>query len=100
MPELEGLSHVPLILASASRSRGMILREAGLQFTQKASLVDEEPIKKEMAKKGESPTATAARLARAKAEAVSDREPTAVVIGADQILALGDELFDKPTSME
>jgi septum formation protein len=35
-------------------------------------------------------------LARAKCEAVSRRIPDAVVIGADQVLALDEELFDKP----
>ena len=38
-------------------------------------------------------------LARAKAEAVSRRIPDAVVIGADQVLALDDELFDKPADV-
>ena len=39
-------------------------------------------------------------LARAKAEAVSDLAPKAYVIGADQVLALGDTIFSKPDSME
>jgi septum formation protein len=39
-------------------------------------------------------------LARAKAEAVSDLAHGAFVIGADQVLALGDEIFAKPDSME
>ena len=39
-------------------------------------------------------------LARAKAEAVSARAPDALVIGADQVLALGEEIVRKPDSME
>ena len=38
----------------------------------------------------------AAALAAAKAEAVSARLPDALVIGADQVLALGQDLFSKP----
>src|SRR5262249_50300047 len=35
-------------------------------------------------------------LARAKAEAVGREHPGTLVIGADQTLAVGEELFDKP----
>jgi septum formation protein len=39
-------------------------------------------------------------LARAKAEAVSDLARKAYVIGADQVLAFGDEILSKPENME
>ncbi len=39
-------------------------------------------------------------LARAKAEAVSDLAPKAYVIGADQVLAFGNQIMSKPDSME
>jgi septum formation protein len=39
-------------------------------------------------------------LARATAEAVSDLAPQAYVIGADQVLSLGDRIFQKPDGME
>ena len=53
-----------------------------------------------MAQRSRKPTAAevAQALARAKAEAVSAKHPSAIVIGADQVLALGDELLDKPGS--
>jgi septum formation protein len=44
----------------------------------------------------EEPSQRAARLARAKAEAVAALSPTAVVIGADQVAACGDQILDKP----
>ena len=40
--------------------------------------------------------AIARELARKKALAVAAREPGRLVLGADQTLALGDELFTKP----
>jgi septum formation protein len=39
-------------------------------------------------------------LARAKAEAVSDLARKAYVIGADQVLAFGNQILSKPDSME
>ena len=44
----------------------------------------------------EEPAQRAARLARAKAEAIAALSPTAVVIGADQVAACGDQILDKP----
>ncbi|HEU4475885.1 MAG TPA: Maf family protein, partial [Methyloceanibacter sp.] len=47
-----------------------------------------------------SPHDVAEVLARAKAEAVSDLARMDYVIGADQVLALGDMILSKPASME
>jgi septum formation protein len=87
-----------LILASASPFRRRMLEAAGLQFEAVPAEVDEGALKRRLAaavpKPG--PAAIAEALAVAKAEAVSGGHPQAVVLGADQVLALGDELFDKP----
>jgi septum formation protein len=45
---------------------------------------------------GESPPDRAHRLAVSKAKAVQRRYPGAVVIGSDQVAALGDRILDKP----
>jgi septum formation protein len=45
---------------------------------------------------GESPSATALRLAREKAAAVAARHPDALVIGSDQVATLDDEQIGKP----
>lgn len=60
--------------------------------------VDEADLKRNLAASGSrvGPTQIAQGLAAAKAEAVSSARPEALVIGADQVLALKDELFDKP----
>jgi septum formation protein len=58
--------------------------------------VDETAIKRDLLRSGSTPTAIAAALAAAKGEAVSAGLPEALVIGADQVLALGQDLFSKP----
>src|SRR5690606_10376290 len=45
---------------------------------------------------GEAPAATAARLARAKAQALRRQFADALIIGSDQVAALGAERMDKP----
>jgi septum formation protein len=87
----------PLILASASTYRRRLLENAGLSFRVVPADVDEASLKRRLAVGKAQPAAVVAdALARAKAEAVSTRHPDAVVIGADQVLALDGELFDKP----
>ena len=61
-----------------------------------AAAVDEEAIKESARAEGLSPTDAALLLAEAKARRVQGRVPGALVIGADQILVLGDRWFDKP----
>ncbi|MBX9591728.1 MAG: Maf family protein [Hyphomonadaceae bacterium] len=78
-----------------------MLEAAGLAFRVVPAAVDEAVLKRELAGRvpRPGPAAIAEALARAKAEAVSAGNPAAVTIGADQILALGDELFDKPRDL-
>ena len=85
-----------LVLASTSPYRRKMLEAAGLSFEIVAPDVDEADLKHSLAARAPKPGAVAGALARAKAEAVSARHPDAVVIGADQVLALEQELFDKP----
>lgn len=91
-------ARVPLILASGSPYRQRMLEAAGLPFEVVVADVDEASLKQALASRLPKPQAAevAETLARAKAEAVSARHPGALVIGADQVLVLGDELFDKP----
>ena len=84
----------PLILASQSSARQMLLRNAGLPFEAIPADIDERAI--QAASGLADPGAIAALLAREKALAVSAQHPGRVVIGADQTLALGDRLFSKP----
>ncbi|HXN80600.1 MAG TPA: Maf family nucleotide pyrophosphatase [Steroidobacteraceae bacterium] len=80
----------PLILASTSPYRRELLARLGLAFEALAPGVGEGQIA------GESPTDRALRLARAKAEAVAQRYPGAIVIGSDQVAAAAGSVLDKP----
>ncbi len=88
-----------IILASASGARAAILASAGVRFRQMPSMLDEKEERKHFAS-GISPTDVALTLARLKADQVLDREPGAVIIGADQVLALNGQIFQKPGSVE
>ncbi|MGU3536399.1 Maf family nucleotide pyrophosphatase [Methylobacterium sp. A54F] len=84
----------PLLLASASATRRLLLEGAGLPVETEAAGVDERAI--EAACAGTEPADLARRLAEAKAEAVAERHPHRIVIGADQVLDLDGAVFHKP----
>jgi septum formation protein len=84
----------PLILASQSRTRQALLANAGLTFEAVAAEIDERGI--QQASKLSAPGEIALLLAREKALFVSAQKSDHYVIGADQTLALGDRLFNKP----
>ncbi|MCG2631373.1 Maf family nucleotide pyrophosphatase [Bradyrhizobium sp. WYCCWR 13023] len=84
----------PLILASQSSARKMLLANAGLDFEAVTADIDERSI--QAASKLSNPREIGLLLAREKAKAVSVNRPGSYVIGADQTLALGHRLFNKP----
>ncbi len=91
----------PLVLGSGSPSRAALLKAAGLVFDIDPAGIDESAIRLVVTRDhGATASDIADVLARAKAETVSERNPGALVIGADQVLACGDDLFEKPQSME
>jgi len=95
-------SIAPIVLASSSATRQRLLRSAGVDFTAIAPRVDEDVVRETLTANGEmvEPGDLAEILARAKAEDVSARHPDAIVIGADQVLSCGGELYDKPGMMD
>jgi septum formation protein len=86
-----------LVLASASPFRRRMLEAAGLSFRVVPAEVDEAAIRQGMTTG--SLERVAETLAQAKAIAVSRAQPGALVIGADQVLAFGDKLFNKPKDL-
>jgi septum formation protein len=84
----------PLILASQSRARQMLLANAGINFEIVPAEIDERAA--QQASGLSAPGDVAALLAREKARLVSIRRPGRFVVGADQTLALGTRLFSKP----
>jgi septum formation protein len=83
-----------LILASQSRARQMLLKNAGIPFEAIPAEIDERAVQKDS--RLSAPGEIAKLLAREKALWVSSRNPGRYVVGADQTLALGDRLFSKP----
>ncbi|HUE47548.1 MAG TPA: nucleoside triphosphate pyrophosphatase [Aestuariivirgaceae bacterium] len=93
-------SRPEIILASASYSRRKLLEAAGVDFRVMAAGVDEAAIKRRHDARKSGFDELAADLASQKALAVAERHTDALVIGADQILVLNGEAFDKPDSIE
>ncbi len=81
-----------LVLGSTSVYRRELLSRLRLPFEVEPPQVDETP------RAGEPPAELARRLAAAKAAAVADRHPAAVVIGSDQVADLDGEPLGKPGS--
>jgi septum formation protein len=79
-----------LVLASTSPYRRVLLERLGLPFETANPGVDESEAG------GESPGETALRLAEAKARAVAANHPDALIIGSDQVAALGQMRLNKP----
>jgi septum formation protein len=84
----------PLILASQSRARRMLLANAGIDHEAIPAAIDERAVQKQSGL--QRPADVAALLALEKARVVAATHPGRIVLGADQTLALGDRLFDKP----
>jgi len=84
-----------LILASSSQIRRDLLQNAGLTVVCIAPRVDEEAIRDAMISEGAPPRDIADTLAEAKARKVAAKNPSALVLGCDQILAQGTRIFTK-----
>lgn len=89
----------PLVLASGSRARRDLLHAAGIPLDVVPADIDERAAEVPLRAAGAAPEAVAAHLAGAKAREVAARHPGRLVLGADQVLALGPELFAKPASV-
>lgn len=85
-----------ITLASASQIRASLLQNAGLQVTAIPARVDEEMIRAALQAENATPRDIADALAESKARKVAAKN-SGLVLGCDQILALGDRIFAKPT---
>lgn len=83
-----------LVLASTSAYRRELLQRFGLPFEVARPDIDESPLP------GEHPRSTAERLAIEKARAVAGNFTDALIIGSDQVAAMGDIRFGKPGTVE
>ena len=86
----------PLLLASASRIRLQLLRYAGLDVTATPVRVDEAALRDSLLAEGASPRDVADALAETKATRLALKNPTALVLGCDQVLAHEGRILGKP----
>src|SRR5690554_5819278 len=83
-----------LILATESPYKIELLQRLDLRFEALAAHIDE------ARRPGESPRAMASRLAIEKARHIAAKHPDAYVLGADQVIALDDHIFQKPGTVD
>jgi septum formation protein len=88
------LADEPLVLASRSKARQMLLAAAGIPVEVRPADLDERGL--EAAAGSRPPGAIAALLAREKALAVAKLHSGRLTLGADQTLALDTKRFAKP----
>lgn len=85
-----------LVLASASRARAEMLRAAGVRFDIDPARIDEDAVKAGLRAEDAPPRDQVDLLAELKARRIAARHPGALVLGADQMLVEGSEVYDKP----
>ncbi len=89
-----------IILASGSPIRATLLRNAGVAFDVVQARVDEAGMRDSLLAENATPRDVADALAELKSLRVSARHRQAIVIGCDQVLALGDRLFSKAETVD
>ena len=84
-----------IILASKSKVRALLLKNAGLSFVSVDAAIDEEQLKLSYIDAGYKPRDVADVLADMKAKKLSNRFPNQLVIGCDQILSFREQIISK-----
>ena len=89
-----------IILASKSNVRKDILEKNNINLEVIVSNVDEDEVKKSLLAEGASPLLISKNLAELKSIKVSSKNPDRLVLGADSVVSLNDQLINKPKSRE
>ena len=87
-----------IVLASRSGVRKKILNENDINCEVIFANVDEEQVKESLLKEKVKPELISKNLAELKANKVSEKKPDFLVLGADSVIDLKDELISKPKS--
>lgn len=90
----------PLVLASGSATRRILLQSAGIPVEVRAAVIDERAVEQPLIERGCDGKAVALHLGRAKAMAISGDRPGRLVLGADQTLVCAGRLFHKPADRD
>ena len=89
-----------IILASKSGVRKKILNQNGINCDVIPSNIDEDQIKVSLQKENASPQIISKNLAELKANKISQKKPNELVLGADSVIDLDNELISKPKDRE
>ncbi len=89
-----------LILASKSAVRKKILNDNKFDCLVVPSNVDEDQVKDSLLSAGANPMLISKNLAELKSTKVSNKYPNKMVLGADSVVSLNNELINKPNSRE
>ena len=89
-----------IILASKSGVRKQILDNHNIDFDVVVSNVDEDQVKNSLLAEGADPLAISKNLAEIKSIKVSTKNPDRLVLGADSVISLNNELINKPKSRD
>ena len=89
-----------IILASKSLVRKKILEENGIKCIVEPSNIDEDLIKESLLKENVTPKLISKNLAELKANKVSQKKNENLVLGADSIINLNEEIISKPSNRE
>lgn len=85
-----------IILASKSGVRKKILEDYKVDFDVVPSNVDEDEVKTSLLSEGADPSLVSKNLAEIKSIKVSNKYPNMLVLGADSVISLNNELINKP----
>jgi septum formation protein len=89
-----------IILASKSKVRKKILDDNGIDCEVIISNVDEDEIKAALQAEGADPRLISKNLAEVKSIKVSSKNPDKLVLGADSVISLNNELINKPRTRD
>ena len=89
-----------IILASKSGVRKQILDKYNIDNEVIISNVDEDEVKQSLLAEGANPLSISKNLAELKSIKVSNQQPDRLVLGADSVISLNEELINKPRSRE
>ena len=89
-----------IILASKSGVREKILKKNNFNYIVVPSNVDEDQVKESLLAVGANPVLISKNLAELKSTKVSNKYPDQMVLGADSVISLNNELINKPKTRE
>ena len=92
--------NIDFVLASTSKSRYFILKNAGLSFSKHAPLCDENKLKKKLLINKNTPRKISSELARLKAFSVSKKIRNKIIVGSDTVIFINQKILNKAKNLK